>query len=153
MNIKKDGYLVGCVTGMLFVVLLAWTILLAPDAEASLPSRDTPTPTLSSRSGNDKRDDHPVGAWIELQTQGAPAGAWVVVQWQDSDGNWHDVEGWGGDLANSSRWWVAHKDFGTGAFRWVVMQGRDGPPVGVSPAFNLPGAANETLQVTLSLTK
>jgi hypothetical protein len=153
MNIKKDGYLVGWVTGVLFVVLLSCGILLAPDAEASLPSRATPTPTLSSRSGRDKEDERPIGAWIELHTQSVPAGAWAVVQWQDSAGNWHDVEGWRGELAKSSRWWVAHKDFGTGAFRWVIMQGQDGPLVGASPAFNLPGSANETLQVTLSLTK
>jgi hypothetical protein len=45
---------------------------------------------------------------------------------------------------------VHEKDFGDGPFRWVVTQGKDGPVLGASRAFNLPGGANETVRVTVS---
>jgi hypothetical protein len=118
-------------------------------AQAGLPPRDTPTP----RPDDDKdKEGPPIGAQIELVALNVPAGAWIVVQWQDSAGNWHDVEGWRGWAANSSRWWVHPKDFGRGPFRWVVF-GPGGAIGAISPPFHLPGGANETLQVTASAAK
>jgi hypothetical protein len=112
-------------------------------AGASLPPRKpTSTPGPDKK---DKSSHSPVGAYIELQ---APAGSWAVVQWQDSAGNWHEVEGWRGALPASARWWVAAKDFGKGPFRWAVSQGPGGSVLGLSSPFYLPGAANETLGVT-----
>jgi hypothetical protein len=120
-------------------------------AGPTLPPRDPPTPTPGSERDKGSHKEKPVGAYIALQTSVAGAGAWSVVQWQDSNGNWHDVEGWRGPLsdANNRLWWVAAKDFGTGPFRWAVTQGPGGPLLGVSAPFNLPGAANETVQVVL----
>jgi hypothetical protein len=45
---------------------------------------------------------------------------------------------------------VHEKDFGDGPFRWVVTQGKDGPVLGASRAFNLPGGANEMVRVAVS---
>ena len=121
-------------------------------AGSELPVRATPTPTPA---GGDDDDRGPIGAYIELQVAGPPVGAWTVVQWQDSANGWHDVEGWQGSVGASGYqlWWVAAKDFGTGPFRWVVKQGSGGPVLGTSEVFNLPGGANETVQVTVSIAK
>jgi hypothetical protein len=92
-------------------------------------------------------------AYIELQVQPALSGAWSVVQWQDSAGNWHDVEGWRSSLPESGiqRWVVEAKDFNTGPFQWVVRQGQLGSTAGMSNPFNLPAGANETVRVAVTL--
>jgi len=130
-------------------------------ANGELPDRNPPPP--ADDGGRD--DAGPLGTHIELA---APehAGAWSVVQWQDSAGNWHDVEGWRGTLDSNGyiRWWVAAKDFGTGPFRWVISGGDSvsvadewstGGSGGLfqadtsSGAFSLPGGAAAPLQVSL----
>lgn len=136
---------------MLWLLLLAGLLGLALGSELvqagpTLPPRDTPKP--GPQGGDDKDSDKPVGAYIELQTQLGAAGGWSVVQWQDSAGNWRDVEGWRGPLAEGNRrWWVAAKDFGSGPFRWAITQGPGGSLLGVSAPFKLPGEANQTLVV------
>ncbi len=149
----------GVVIGLLVigVGLAAATPVLA---ESGLPDRKPPT---ADDGGRD--DSGPLGTHIELV---APehAGAWSVVQWQDSAGNWHDVEGWRGTLDSQGyiRWWVDAKDFGTGPFRWVITGGDSvsvadewstGGSGGLfqadtsSGAFSLPGGAAAPLQVSL----
>jgi hypothetical protein len=123
-------------------------------AGPNLPNRSTPTPANDDDDDDDDdRDSGPIGAYIELQVAGPPAGAWTVVQWQDTTGGWHNVEGWQGalDTKSGTRWWVAEKDFRTGPFRWVVTQGKSGSVVGASQMFNLPGGANEMVQITVSV--
>jgi hypothetical protein len=130
--------------------LLAGALLSPPAwADSGLPPRDVPTP---GPNNDDKGGSggQLVGAHLELHAPGAPAGAWAAVQWQDSVGGWHDVEGWRGAVAGSSRWWVHPKDFGSGPFRWSVKQGSSGSQWAVSSSFNLPGQPNETQQVTVS---
>jgi hypothetical protein len=118
-------------------------------AGSSLPPRETPVPPPAD---DDKDRDGPlVGAHLELAAPNAPAGAWVVVQWQDSAGGWHNVEGWQGTLGNSSRWWVHPKDFGTGPFRWMMMQAPNGPMIGMSEPFRLPDGANEVTKVVVAV--
>ncbi|MCK6624301.1 MAG: hypothetical protein L6R45_03905 [Anaerolineae bacterium] len=140
---------------MLWLLLLAGLIGLAlgpglVQAGPTLPPRDPPGRGHQGDDDGDGGSDKPVGAYIELQTQLAAAGAWSVVQWQDSAGNWHDVEGWRGPLAEGNRrWWVAAKDFGTGPFRWALTQGPGGPQLSVSAPFNLPAQANQTLFVSV----
>lgn len=97
--------------------------------------------------------DESLGAYIELHVVSAPAGAWAVVQWQDSVGNWHNVDGWQNALATGKniRWWVAPKDFGRGPFRWAVTESPGECLLAVSSPFTLPDEANEMLQITLSL--
>lgn len=119
-------------------------------AGRGLPPRERPSP---SQPENGDKDDTPPGAYIQLTIRPIPPAAWTVVQWQDSAGGWHNVEGWQGppNAAGQRRWWVSAKDFGTGPFRWVVKQGPNTALLGTSPNFNLPGSANELLEVMVLL--
>ncbi len=137
------------------LTLLAWP-LLTVQAGPNLPSRNTPTPVSpggGGGGGDDKGDsgDKPLGAYIELHTQPPQAGLWAVVQWQDSAGQWQDVEGWQGmlDEQGHRRWWVAAKDFSRGPFRWQVYQSEGGPLLGASEPFDLPAGAGVVVQVTV----
>lgn len=143
-------------TNLVFAFTLALALLapLVPPTLAgpNLPPRDTPAP--AEPGGDDRSDpDRPLGTYLELHLNQPPAGVWTVVQWQDSAGNWHDVEGWQGvpDADGGKRWWVAAKDFGTGPFRWVVQQGPGDPLLGMSAPFHLPAGAAEIMQVTVLL--
>lgn len=133
------------------ICLMGWAAQQAPtvQAQSGLPPRATPVPPGPP---GDKDDAKPIGAYIELHPADASAGTWSVVQWQDSAGNWHDVEGWSGTLDQNGgrRWWVAAKDFGKGPFRWVISRGPDGTELGRSQPFNLPARANEITVITLS---
>jgi hypothetical protein len=141
---------------LVVVLLLGLSLALAPARSAAsplpLPTRPEDAPAGGDDDGGGDRDDVPVGAHIEMHVPGAPAGTWTVVQWQDDDGNWHDIEGWRGQLDASGRqkWWVAGKDFGTGPFRWQVIAGREGQPLATSASFNLPGNAGEMMVIELS---
>ena len=75
------------------------------------------------------------------------------MQGQDSAGGWQPVEGWRGALGATGYkvWWVEAKDFGKGPFRWVVTQGENGPVLGASDPFKLPGGAGERVRITVSL--
>ena len=75
---------------------------------------------------------------------------WTIVQWQDAQGDWHDVTGWQGtlDANNTKTWWVGEKDFGTGPFRWLVVE--ENEIVGTSDPFNLPALPFETLTIMIS---
>jgi hypothetical protein len=127
------------------VMLLAVIFPLVSGAQAGngLPDRDPPP-----RGKNKDDDGSPVGAYIELAAPEFP-GAWGVVQWQDSTGNWRDVEGWQGmlDERGGKRWWVAAKDFGAGPFRWVV--GKTDALAAVSKPFNLPAVGASTVLITV----
>ncbi len=141
----------GAILTLTLIALLLGLARPPLESQAGLPPLDPPTPTPVADDDDDQST--PLLAHIELQVQAAPAGAWSVVQWQDSDGNWHDVEGWRSVLGSSGhqRWAVEAKDFNTGPFRWVVMRGRSGSIAGISDSFNLPAGANETVPVTVSL--
>jgi hypothetical protein len=139
--------MLGLILSMTALALLFGMI--TPDpirAESTLPPRG-PEVTAVVPKNQKSIKSRPIGAYIELRAQSLPTSAWSVVQWQDRSGNWHDVDGWRGNLAQSTRWWVAAKDFGTGPFRWVVRQGIDGSLISTSAPFNLPDEANEILQI------
>lgn len=134
---------------MIGLMLLAWTPL-PTQAGPNLPSRETPTSI--PRADDDDKDEKPIGAYIELQPQGATDGAWTVVQWQDSTGSWQDVEGWRGPLDEGrKKWWVSQRDFGRGPFRWAMHQDQGGELLAVSESFYLPDTANELVQIEVSL--
>ena len=114
-------------------------------ADSGLPSRATPQPDQDQ--GHDRSE--PAGAHIELVGVEAAGGGWSVVQWQDSHGDWHDVDGWQGDLAGSRRWWVHPRDFGRGPFRWVVQSEPGGSITALSGPFHLPAFPNETRLVSV----
>ncbi len=135
---------------LLSVLLLAWPPLFIR-AEPTLPSRFTPTPTRPSGEGEQERELEE-GAYIELRIQDLLFGAWTVVQWQDTAGNWHDVEGWQGwlDATGGKVWWVAARDFGTGPFRWAIYRSKAGELLAISQPFYLPNAAGEIIRVEVS---
>ena len=153
---KHQLILMTCVAIASCALMLLFQPPAAVQAGPTPPPRDTPEPTPAPRDNySDKADKETTfgGAYIELQVQPNQTGLWTVVQWQDSAGDWHNVEGWQGDLepAGSRRWWVAAKDFETGPFRWMVAQSPGAPSLGVSAPFNLPNQANEILRIQLSL--
>lgn len=93
------------------------------------------------------------GASIQLYVHFPPQGLafpwqelWTAMQWQDSQGQWHKVEGWQGNLDNiqdgigQKVWWAAEKDLDAGPFRWIVYRREDGEALGKSEPFYLPHA-------------
>ena len=135
------------------VMVMGIFMTLAPLSVLAGPLALPPRPPLPSGGDGGGDSDWQVETNIELRMPGAPAGAWTVVQWQDSDGGWHDVEGWCGmlDSGGMKRWWVAPKDSGTGPFRWVVTGQPGGAQLAVSDPFTLPAGPNQTLWVDLSV--
>lgn len=132
------------------------------------PPPPSPSPTPSPPSAHKRQ---PAGAPIELHAQFPQAGLrgtvhwqelWIVVQWQDARGAWHDVEGWRGELdevvtgedgevVGHKTWWVAKPDLGTGPFRWLVYEGRQGRRLATSVPFDLPDTKGRTVRVEVSL--
>jgi hypothetical protein len=130
---------------------LAWPPLLT-QAGATLPPREPPR---SVPDKGDKADKgQAIGAYLELQAQPPQTGLWTVIQWQDSTGNWQNVEGWQGtlDVGGKKVWWVEAKHFGKGPFRWVITQNQNGPLLAASQPFSLPKQANEIAKIEVSLT-
>lgn len=147
MNTKKPstGW-VGLIAALTCLLVVMVWLPLATQAQSDLPPRPPVNPTTPPDD-----DDAPLGAHIQLNVASIPSGSWTVVQWQDSNGDWQDVEGWRGtsDQASYRLWWVDQKDFGSGPFRWVVTDGPGGPVVASSAPFNLPSEANTTLSVSI----
>ena len=127
-------------TAILICVLLA---LVVPGVMyADLPPRD---------KGGDK-DDPPLVAFIELYVEPVQSGLWAVVQWQDTAGNWHDVEGWREFLAGGYQLWaVFPPEFGRGPFRWAVYEGAGGKMLGVSAPFDLPSMNMTRVTVSVAM--
>ena len=90
--------------------------------------------------------------FIELCVYPPKANLWTVVQWQDSEGCWHDEEGWQGTPEGGFQvWLVCSPQFGKGPFRWVVLQGRDSPTLAESTEFFLPREERRSVQVDVIL--
>lgn len=133
-----------------------------PAAQAALPPRPTPQPTLPIESDSESAL---VGvASIELLARFGQTGQvqcwqelWTVVEWQDASGDWHEVEGWRGTLDKivdgdgRKVWWVYQRDLGTGPFRWTVYRSPAGGLLAHSEPFDLPGAAGQTVTVGVAL--
>jgi hypothetical protein len=96
--------------------------------------------------------------WAEVHWQDL----WTVVQWQDAWGDWHDVEGWQGNLEQVSvnesgqvvgekTWWVARHDLGTGPFRWLIYQGKESRLLAASEPFYLPDSGGAIKQVEVAI--
>ncbi len=137
---------------LISLLLLAWPPLLTP-VGADLPSRATPIP---AQPPGDDDDDKPDGAFIVLQVPSAPAGVWTIVQWQDSGGDWHDIEGWQGTLdeGDQKMWWLAPNLFGKGPFRWLVYQSTRGEELlATSESFYLPDTVGKKVWVEVSLSE
>jgi hypothetical protein len=132
-----------------FVCTILGVVSLTSQVQADLPPRPTKTPTPEEQ----KPTPEPPAGTLILSTQPAKDGLWSVVQWQDPKGNWHDVEGWRGTVANGKTiWWVEQDNWGNELFRWVVLQEQGGETLGISQSFVLPGSG-KTLIVKVELLK
>ncbi len=136
----------------ILVGLIALMILLAfaSPTWADLPPRPVPLPPTPEPI------DRLVGGWIELQAQNVK-GQWSVAQWQDSAGNWVNVESWRGafDSVNEGggvkKWWVDQASFSVTPFRWVVYEPRTNQIIAMSQPFNLPTQNRQTVSVSVTL--
>jgi hypothetical protein len=111
-----------------------------------------PTPTLQAPT----TEAAPVvnGGFIKLNLEEIRPGLWTQVQWLAGDGNWYDVNGWGGHLNEGSSvlWFVGSNHLGAQpAFRWRVFDAEGGTLLATSEQFYLPKAVRETVQVTVSM--
>ena len=101
------------------------------------------------------RPDHRAsvkGASIELHVEGLGPDMWAVVQWLDGLGEWHDVDGWRGELEEQRvTWWVSPEHFGDGPFRWMVYRGIDGEMLAASDSFDLPSGHGHLVRVAVRI--
>ena len=161
---KKSKLYLGIGTLVCMLLVVAWLPSLTQPALA-LPPRPEPTLTPSPTPPTQPRPQV-VGGFIELKVSfGATWSSanlewqdlWTVVQWQDTIGDWHDVEGWQGtldavkDKMGTKRWWVAPPELGKGPLRWIIYQSQDGPLLTTSDPFHLPAAENETVSLEVTL--
>ena len=104
-----------------------------------------PTVTLAPTMNQDK-------GLITLQVLPVERGLGTVVQWQDSQGDWNDVDGWRSVLREETQSWEVYRpEFGKGPFRWVVYRERTGELAGVSKPFFLPRNGGATVRVQVRL--
>lgn len=121
------------ICGAALVVSLGWI----PQAVLALPPRPNPRTPVK-------------GASIELRVEGLGSDMWAVVQWLDGLGEWHDVDGWRGELEEQRvTWWVSPDHFADGPFRWVVYCGTDGEVLAASESFDLPGGHGQLVRVAV----
>ena len=78
---------------------------------------------------------------------------WTVVEWGDSQGGWHQVEGWQApfDDQHQVAWGISSDDFGKGPFRWVIHERKGGAIVAASDPFDLPASAGEAVGIHIPL--
>jgi hypothetical protein len=122
-----------------------------PHDDSEVVKVDVKLDTNSSGAGN---ESPPIAPAIVLYIpSGATAELWTVVQWGDGLGAWYDIVRWEGPLdsmntgAGRKAWPVESILLGRGVFRWLVYQGRGGPLVASSNAFNLPSSMSDVVQV------
>jgi hypothetical protein len=96
------------------------------------------------------------GAGIELSVTGATEPYYAVVQWQDggagaaSAGEWHDVDGWRGQVEDGCvLWFVPESLFEKRPFRWVVYD--DEGTLGSSESFTMPSYKGQIVRVIVTL--
>lgn len=152
MSIYKISRKISLIIGLTSTLLLI-APLFQRDVQAGLP----PRPSFPQEKSNDE----PVGAMIELQVWPIKSTLWTVVQWQDDTGQWHDVAGWQGHLDSGiifsqpqgriKRWWVDARDFGKGPFQWQVYEAKNGKLLTQSEPFLLPDEVGETVLKQISL--
>lgn len=168
MKQKSNRRRTGIGIGLIVILLLALSgaAMLSASLSGDLPGRPPtvtpynmgprPTPTVpsaptSSPDSQVKQKEVVTGGFIELAVSGKP-GLWTQVQWLAGDGNWYDVDGWGGyTLADRPlRWYVGEGHLGAKAwFRWRVYDREGGELLATSDRFKLPAAARQTTAVSV----
>ena len=134
--------------------LAGLVLTLSPTVAAppTLPPRPVADPTPTDVAAPARA----VGAWIQVQGPvSVSQDVWVVVQWQDSLGNWNDVDSWRGQYDSISNnvgvktWWVDQTLFGATMFRWTAYDKKSGQVVSSTSPFSLPNVKNQTLLTVL----
>jgi hypothetical protein len=144
--------------GNVWFGLVAMALLIAISGSASrvlaappnLPPRPTPEPTSVPGPPESK----PRGGWIELRAREVNRSSiGSVVQWQDSLGEWHDVDSWRGEFdevvygVGTKTWWLDEWLFGAGPFRWVVYDQTSGQVLARTAPFTMPREHRQTVSV------
>jgi hypothetical protein len=129
--------------GLLLTTIL-WFALASP-VVAELP----PRPPIEPKH----EQPQPQGAAIRLWIENSAPSLWTEIQWQDTQGNWHKVDGWRGTLDddNTKQWWVGPEIFAAGPFRWLVYDTEGGTLVASSLEFYLPVTNRQLIDILLTL--
>lgn len=137
--------------GLSAFALFLLAITLVNPVSADLPPRPIPPPAPT-----DVPQPRLLGGWIQLQAQNAKAQG-TVVQWQDSAGNWVNVESWRGAFdaviggVGTKTWWVDQSTFGPTPYRWVVYDPTNNQVVATSAPFNLPSYNKQVVTTAITL--
>lgn len=121
-----------------------------------LPTRPTAMPIVTTTpddTSSETEESPPDGALIELRIDPPWPELWTMVQWQDPQGDWYNVDGWRGASNEEGRvlWWVAKEDLGTGPFRWLVYEEKDGRLLVTSESFDLPAHRLQVVVVEVTV--
>jgi hypothetical protein len=169
-------FVVSVVCVLLVVVSLLTSVWALPPRPTPEPTA-TPTPMPTVPPAPSAPSTRPEGGLLELHVQFPqtwPWGEahwqslWTAVQWRDEadwanpESDWHDVEGWQGELEDIAIgevgevigkrvWWVTGTDLGEGPFRWQVYRGKEDVLLVTSDPFYLPDANGQTRTVEVSL--
>jgi hypothetical protein len=125
-------------------------------APPALPPRPTIEPIAEPTAAPLPPGPKLVGGWIQVRVANG-SGQWTVVQWQDSAGNWNNVEGWRGAFdtvvngVGTKTWWIEQPLFGAPNFRWVVYEPGSGEVLGQSQPFSMPQENRQTVTVEISI--
>ena len=136
---------------IIFALALVFVLPMLATPALALPPRPTPAPETTTVP-----PARTIGGWIELRAQNVK-GQWSVVQWQDSTGNWVDVDSWRGafdsvsDGIGKKTWWVDQTTFTITPFRWVVYDAMTKQVVVTSQPFNLPTENKQTVNVSVTI--
>ena len=147
MNSRKQRFPIKYIL-LLVASLVVLSIFLPASVHAELPPRPTRTPVASPK---DSTPEPPLAGTLMLSTEPNLDNLMSVVQWQDSDGAWHDVNGWRGlVMGGKTVWWVEERNWGEEPYRWVVYRNTSSTAIATSQPFKLPGSG-ETLIVEVDL--
>jgi hypothetical protein len=151
MSKRQRGFTFVFFLALLLVVLAAFSRQPAP-----LQAQGAPLPTATPWGVPPPPTrmyiyQQPPGGTLILYVPEASAHLWTVVQWEDTNGDWHDVEGWRSQLTDGFvGWWVDPADFSTGPFRWAVLDGPDGELLHTSESFYLPAFVDGVVYIEIT---
>lgn len=130
-------------SSLLFMFLFLSLFFFSPAVSADAPPRPelTPTPpptTTPIPLVSPSQSSQP--AAIILTLSNPDSAYWTSVQWLDEDDEWQDVSDWQSDFNDAGLvvWAVAAKDYGTGPYRWVIYDEKDGTMYSTTDLFYLP---------------
>jgi hypothetical protein len=162
------------ITAVVIASVLFFVSFAQAETYQPAPARETPSVYPTRPVFTPVPPERPVaaedGALIQLRAQFSCSWPWVDkpwyevwswIQWQDSLGQWHNVDGWQGTLEDIQSYngiYMAFKTwrlfdglYGQGPFRWVVSDSYMGTTVAISEPFYLPAQSGQVLCVDVLL--